>query len=589
MTRSPHTPLSLLPLVVLSLALGLAAGCEGLAERPAAPAEVTLLAPDLPGVPAPVTDDHGLHDLAHPWEVVLPYPDDVLAKVLARWEAHRGERDTGTTVVYLVFDGITIYKGQDSNATTNTSWIPPSTVTIPAFNAAHWSSQGTRQQVIDKIVSWLGQVYNGYNIQFVTTRPSSGNYSMTVMGGTAAGIGQEYGVLGVSPLDCAPGEYLNLNPIDINFICTDDLGGTFNMSLMDVVYTTAHECGHTFGLAHINRPQDIMYWATSGNQSLTWGAASTRAGESNCSNNNYQSDPVYLSRAIGGSGIGQETTPPTVAITAPANGATLPSGVFDVTCTASDASGVKSVDLYYDGTKLNSLSVAPYTFGLMGILPGTHQLQAKATDWFGNVGSSSVINITVAGVPPPPDCYVDADCGAGKKCQSSHCVDGPPPALRGTIGADCAVNADCQSGVCVPGMQNYCTQACNESAGSYCPAGYSCLDGFCLADGIPPGATGAPCTQNTDCRAGLCADAGHDGYCTQICQSGGAACPNRGQCIDSGDGATFICDRTPSDQPPVPPGGSSSGCAAAPAGAEGALAALLPLALMLGFRRRRSL
>jgi MYXO-CTERM domain-containing protein len=579
MTRS-HTPSTHLCLTAL---LALAAGCQG-ATAPA-PAPPAALAPLLgPGVPAPALDEHALEP-AVPWEVVRPHPPEVQAKIMERWAAHRGDRDTGITTVYLVFDGITITRGNDSNALTNTSWIPPSTVAMPAFDASYWSSDGTRAQVIQKIVDRLGQVYAGYHIQFVTSRPSSGNYMMTVMGGTAATIGQQYGVLGVSPLDCQPGEILNPNPVDINFICTDDIGGTFNMSLWDVVYTTAHEIAHTFGLAHINRQQDIMYWATAGGATLTWGAASTRAGESNCSTNNYQDDALYLTKSIGGSSGTHETTPPTVAITSPANNSTTGGTAFDVTVTASDASGIKYVDLYLDGTLDNRIAGnGPWVFGLLGVPAGAHQLQAKAADWWDNVGTSSVITVTVPG-GPVLGCQVDADCGANRRCVSNTCVDAPPP-LTGGIGADCQANTDCASGVCVSDVQNYCTQPCNDAQGITCPSGYDCQNGFCIADGIPPGATGSPCSGNTDCRTGLCADAGPNGFCTEVCQPSGAACPNRGECVDSGDHATFICGPTPSDVPPANGGGASGGCAAAPRSPPAGVP-LAAVALILALRRRR--
>jgi uncharacterized protein (TIGR03382 family) len=456
---------------------------------------------------------------------------------------------------------------------------------------------------------------------------------MTVIGGTAALIGQQYGVLGVSPMDCcgtAQGcgpDTMNLNAADINFICTEDIAN-FGMNLWDLVFTIAHEDGHTFGLAHNNRNQDIMYWAESGGETaggLTWGAGTTRSGEQNCSANNYQDDCIDLTKAIGGGCPGHETTPPTVTITSPANNATLPAGPVAVTVDASDASGVVKVEMYVDTALKSTLVASPWSFDLLGVSAGAHQLVAKATDLYGTVGTSAAVTVTVSA--PQPQCTVDADCGPGKRCVTGTCVAAPqcvadadcganqwcvnnkcvapscvadsdcPNGLTcvantcqssqptgAVFGADCDLNTDCQSGMCVSGTQHYCTQTCNPA--SPCPTGYSCQSDVCIADGIPPGATGSPCTKNSDCRTGICVDGSGDGYCTEVCHTGGPACPNGGDCAVAGDGATYLCGPTPVVV--TPSGNTSGGCAAAPVGPAPIAGAVALLGLLGLARRRRS-
>ena len=143
------------------------------------------------------------------------------------------------------------------------------------------------------------------------------------------------------------------------------------------------------------------------------------------------------------------------------------------------------------------------------------------------------------------------------------------------------------------GAQNYCTQECNAAQGITCPSGYICSvqDGVCLsATPIPPGATGAPCTQHVQCRSQICVDGANNGYCTAVCQPSGTPCPNGSHCVDSGDHATYVCDRPPTgttgDGGTTGDNSTSGGCAAA-AGAAGSPLAGLVLALLLGAPRRR--
>lgn len=95
--------------------------------------------------------------------------------------------------------------------------------------------------------------------------------------------------------------------------------------------------------------------------------------------------------------MGADTTKPTVAISQPANGASL-SGSFNVSVTASDSGGIASVSLKVDGaTVATSQTGSPYNFSVAGdqLFSGTHTLLAVATDNSGNATRSSVVTVTV--------------------------------------------------------------------------------------------------------------------------------------------------------------------------------------------------
>ncbi|PKL14874.1 MAG: hypothetical protein CVV50_02110, partial [Spirochaetae bacterium HGW-Spirochaetae-6] len=90
-----------------------------------------------------------------------------------------------------------------------------------------------------------------------------------------------------------------------------------------------------------------------------------------------------------------DTEAPVVSITSPVNGATV-SGSVSIATSASDNVGVAKVELYLNGALIGTKDAAPYTFS-WSATTGTHTLQAKAYDAAGNVGSSSVVTITVGG------------------------------------------------------------------------------------------------------------------------------------------------------------------------------------------------
>ena len=89
------------------------------------------------------------------------------------------------------------------------------------------------------------------------------------------------------------------------------------------------------------------------------------------------------------------TAPPTVSITSPANGAVLTgSKPYNIAATASDASGIRSVAIYVDGSLLATDTAAPYTasWNLRKATRGLHTITAVATD---NVGISMTTQISV--------------------------------------------------------------------------------------------------------------------------------------------------------------------------------------------------
>jgi hypothetical protein len=94
-----------------------------------------------------------------------------------------------------------------------------------------------------------------------------------------------------------------------------------------------------------------------------------------------------------------DSTPPTIAITSPANNAKVTSNVVIKTNAADEGgSGVSSVAFYVDGVLIGTDTASPWQFNwnAKNAAKGTHKLTAVATDGAGNKTPSAVITVTVS-------------------------------------------------------------------------------------------------------------------------------------------------------------------------------------------------
>ena len=87
------------------------------------------------------------------------------------------------------------------------------------------------------------------------------------------------------------------------------------------------------------------------------------------------------------------------SITSPATGATV-SATTSVTATAADERAVVRVEFYLDNILQSTDTTAPYSWSwnTTTTANGSHMLTTKAYDAAGNVGSSSIVDVTVNNV-----------------------------------------------------------------------------------------------------------------------------------------------------------------------------------------------
>ena len=114
-------------------------------------------------------------------------------------------------------------------------------------------------------------------------------------------------------------------------------------------------------------------------------------------------DAFDITAEVGGGG--PDTTPPSVAISAPAAGASV-SGNVTVSATASDDDAIAGVQFQLDGAPVGAEdTTTPYsiTWDTTTVADGSHTLTAIARDAAGNTATSAAVTVTVAnhGSTPP--------------------------------------------------------------------------------------------------------------------------------------------------------------------------------------------
>ena len=95
---------------------------------------------------------------------------------------------------------------------------------------------------------------------------------------------------------------------------------------------------------------------------------------------------------------GEDTTPPTVTITSPLNGATV-YGTVQITVDATDANGISNYEIYIDNVL--RVTSSSYFWDTTVEADGSHTIVAKAQDPSGNWGQDT-ISVNVDNTNPPP-------------------------------------------------------------------------------------------------------------------------------------------------------------------------------------------
>jgi hypothetical protein len=291
-------------------------------------------------------------------------------------------------VIYLNHLGVTLTPGEDDSTTQHSSIIG-GTAVVPPWN--------TSQATWNATVACMQDMFARFDVTVTDQDPGATPHIEAVFGGSPQDIGMGQGVGGVSPFteDCGIIEN------SIVFTFTD----VFPDDAQTVCEVMSQEVAHSYGLDHEMLASDPMtYLQYNGNrsfkdQTVSCGEYQNRPcgiGGSTCRAN--QNSVQLLYARVGKADL----VAPTLAITSPADGATVEPG-FSVEATASDDVGVTMTTFSIDGQPAGMDATAgPYTFPTdPALAEGPHTLRVEATD--GHNTQAQSITVIVAVTPTGSD------------------------------------------------------------------------------------------------------------------------------------------------------------------------------------------
>lgn len=321
----------------------------------------------------------------------------------------------------------------------------------------------------------LDDYFKPFNVRIVESRPRTGNYVQSIVGGTGAEIGfsPQSGILGITSTD--------------NFCFVAETGVTLSFSknhvgipraTEELCGTIAHETGHALSLEHEILTPDLMSYVplqTSGtkafvNQESTCGTDAQSTNPCSCQTTSAgkTNSALRLNNNVGVRP--SDGTAPTLTVKTPgSDGKVAPA--FNVVADATDASGMADVLVFLDNVEVgNDEQGSGSTWTIpVSTTEGQHTLLVRARDLAGNV-TDKTINIT---------------------------------AMKAALGEDCTSNASCSSNMCASaGGTSFCTQTCDPANATSCPSGFSC---DATAKVCSPADNGGGCCSTGDSRGGATA------------------------------------------------------------------------------------
>ncbi len=524
-------------LLVCSLALSIAACQNSLQPAPEPPEP-----PEAPAIT-------GTFD-------VLPMPPEVLAAE-SDGRPKLANEGGAPKVLFVNMDGAMMRGGSCNNAPANCSNIVQSPCSAGTAFPAYTGTPEQRALLI-KI---LKRYYIEFNISVVTTRPTTGNYSMVMVGGTPSDVCYPTDqALGVALLDPA-----NMTENDVTFA----FAAASQNDPSTVALTIAQEHAHAYGLEHTNDMYDLLYpVALPGIESAGYldrdmglldaaGNPTRSVWTGMMTQNSYR----LMLQTSGPSGA-MDTETPTAVITYPMDGQSgfRPGRDIRVRMTIDDdfpPMRYRSVDLVVDEglptAQTISKTMWPYTFTVQVATEGAHTMQLKVTDSANHVGMSSLVH------------FVAGNAGAGG-------------AGAGGAGGTGGGMAGAGGGMAGAGGGTGGTGGGNAGAG-----GGNAGSGGGAAGAGGTDMYGANCTENAAGCMCVGNDDGLTGVCSRKCTSATQCGSNGFKCLDLYSDGSKYC--APAEFAPAAKPASSGGCSTGN-GTTSPLA-LLPLLGLLFARRRR--
>ncbi len=289
--------------------------------------------------------------------------------------------------IFVNFDGATLNdSGEDSR--TNSTLIGYS----GPFDRY---GEGAKRAAVLQAVR---EDWRPYAATVTDRRPDSGDYTMVMVGPTNF-TGSS---LGIALLDCA--NSWTSNNIVYAFHSADD-----GYTAAATATTINQEVAHSFGLEHVDAPEDIMHPYNVGGdprfisecedvvEAAGIGILCTDQHEASCGSPTRQNSHAELMRFLGPRPV--DLMPPTVDVVSPESGTRFAAGdPFVISVEASDDEGVVAVELHHLGQMMALDDAPPYSWEVTGAPEGMYVFNAVAYDAAGNSSSSRDVVIYVGDV-----------------------------------------------------------------------------------------------------------------------------------------------------------------------------------------------
>ena len=294
------------------------------------------------------------------------------------------------SVIFVNFDGAELSGGVD-DATQNVTQIADLVGTFAPYG------DGSKRSAVMQAVhaDWAP-----YGVMLTDDRPSSGAYTMNMVGPTNPFDDDR---LGVAPLDCNDAQ--TFSNITFAFHSADD-----GFSAAITATTISQEIAHSYGLEHVNEPGDIMNPYNAGGDPgftddclpLSDTPLCPSQHEAECGTDDEQNAHRELVARFGSAS--PDESPPDVEIVSPADGWQFAIGTdFTIEVEVSDEVGVRELVLFNNGEMVQADDTEPWGWDITTVPEGEYELYVEASDFAGNVGYSNVVNVVVTENPVNPE------------------------------------------------------------------------------------------------------------------------------------------------------------------------------------------
>ena len=375
-------------------------------------------------------------------------------------------------------NGCTVKQGQtDSRVDTSDIASQNGVLTAWSYGQPAW----------DATMSCMRATFSRFNVAITDVDPGmTPHYEVMVAGHATQILGNGgNGVGGIADFPCQ--SVGNCDPYTPNALVFA-FAAEFGNDPTEICAVAAQEIAHTWALDHVVDAQDPLTYNNfngmrqyhdgekcgsdcQGGQSPFGLSCTGSGGQAThlCSGNN-QATQDEVSTMLTLFGPSAPPTPPTVAITSPADGATVMQG-FAVAATVTDSLAVSKAELRIDGNLIGSSTQAPFSWTAPSNLGvGSHQLKVTGYN-ASSLSADASITVTIG-----KECSAPADCPiANDTCVDNRCVPGSN--TPGGLGTPCTTSAECASQQCGDdgSGHQYCVEPCDPMGGAGCPSGFGCL------------------------------------------------------------------------------------------------------------------